>query len=348
MIKISYKIEKYCFSIISVSILAMVVACAHTTKMSRQFDGNKVLQESVTDLIEKEKPVSSDDLSQYMTHCHLNLEEIGAIYDEKTNLLFISGFDVNDMGRYYFAAANPVTVSCFEKTRKLWSREISRGRSRLGLLKYHDRKILFIDEEEKAIKQLSDDGKGSVASYVLPVTKIERGSFTNGGYYILDSLSYNEDEMKCEGTVWEYTIPNVLRSKKTCVRMDASWYTWITSENDTILLPNIGRELSDGGALYVYKGEVSECKVYISSNNYGNCTIAIQSKRDDSLRYYDVPNLPPYNVVTSIAGDEIVYNNDYDILKNGNLYLLRYNQFPDSIVITEVNIASFIQNLDYQ
>ena len=283
--------------------------------------------------------VQGSELSQYVRQYSLSLKDVGAAYDQSTNILYVSGFDADDDGRLYLAAGLPVVVTCFNGTEKVWSREISPNPSRFGLFKWFDHHVYFIDEQDKALKQMPDNGTGEVMSHALNVGIIDGGSFRGNGYCLMDSLSYDNDS-KRRGTIRKYRFPDNLLSEARYTALDTCWYAW-AADNDTILLPDIGRELTEGGPLFVCKGEVRDSKVFTSVREYGDCTIALQPKHGGALTYLSVPSLPAFNVIVSTDGDEIITNPDYDILKNGKLYLVGYDKNPEFVVVTVVDIERF-------
>lgn len=329
--------ENYLFALISLVVL--LSSCAHLNKKNQQ-----ETEERLSFLSKKgiaSGNTQTRDLSLFIKQWNIEINEIGAIYDEETNILTISGFDVDNKGKFYFAANNPVIVSCFDGHRKSWSKETNKKQSKFGLFSWYDNNLYFIDEQENSILQIPDDGHDSIMSYKLPTMKIEGGSFIEGECVLLDSISVEEKgERYCN--IWRIAIPNRVISKKRSMGVYDSWYSWVTSDNDTILIPDIGKEIEEGGSLYVRKGEIGRNIIFSTFREYGEGTIAVKSSIKDSLHFYTIPRLPSFNVYASSLGDDLIINPDYDVFRKGKLYLLGYDKSPKTIVVTEIDIEGFI------
>ena len=98
--------ENYLFALISLVVL--LSSCAHLNKKNQQ-----ETEERLSFLSKKGNTSGNSqtrDLSLFIKQWNIEINEIGAIYDEETNILTISGFDVDNKGNFYFAANNPVIV----------------------------------------------------------------------------------------------------------------------------------------------------------------------------------------------------------------------------------------------
>ena len=62
------------------------------------------------------------------------VDSVDCIYN-KWGELYISGFDTDCKGTFWFAGGNPLRVSCFKGTKLQWRREVSDGLTKLALFR---------------------------------------------------------------------------------------------------------------------------------------------------------------------------------------------------------------------
>ena len=78
------------------------------------------------------------------------------------NELFLSGFDTDGKGTFYFAGGNPLRVSCFKGTELQWRRKVSDVHTRRALFRLRGDSLYLVHDQTHELIVLSKDGTGDV------------------------------------------------------------------------------------------------------------------------------------------------------------------------------------------
>lgn len=137
---------------------------------------------------------------------------IDCIYDKNNNELFLSGFDTDGKGTFWFAGGSPLRVSCFKGTKLQWRREVSAESTKLALFRLCGDSLYLAHDMNRELIALSKDGSGAVRHTKLPVDSIEHGVM-HEKYFVLRSneLKYNGWRNHFELTFFNYDGSQMLR-----------------------------------------------------------------------------------------------------------------------------------------
>lgn len=137
---------------------------------------------------------------------------IDCIYNKNNNELFLSGFDTDGKGTFWFAGGSPLRVSCFKGTKLQWRREVSAESTKLALFRLCGDSLYLAHDMNRELIVLSKDGNGTVRHTKLPVDSIEHGVM-HEKYFVLRSneLKYNGWRNHFELTFFNYDGSQMLR-----------------------------------------------------------------------------------------------------------------------------------------
>lgn len=131
------------------------------------------------------------------------VDSVDCIYN-KWGELYISGFDTDCKGTFWFAGGNPLRVSCFKGTKLQWRREVSDGFTKLALFRLRGDSLYMVHNMKRELIVMSKDGSGSVRHTKLPVDSIKDGVM-HESHFVLKS---NELKYKILGDYYELSFFN--------------------------------------------------------------------------------------------------------------------------------------------
>jgi len=94
---------------------------------------------------------------------------------DKYSMVYISGFDTDGKGTFYFAGGYPLRVSCFKGQKLQWRREVSKSRTNKGQLRLRGDSLYLLQDATRELIIMNKDGKGDVRHVSLPVNKVYEG-----------------------------------------------------------------------------------------------------------------------------------------------------------------------------
>ena len=130
-------------------------------------------------------------------------DSVDCIYN-KWGELYISGFDTDCKGTFWFAGGNPLRVSCFKGTKLQWRREVSDGLTKLALFRLRGDSLYMVHNMKRELIVMSKDGSGSVRHTKLPVDSIKDGVM-HESHFVLKS---NELKYKILGDYYDLSFFN--------------------------------------------------------------------------------------------------------------------------------------------
>lgn len=113
-------------------------------------------------------------------------DSVDCVYNPTNNELYLSGFDTDGKGTFYFAGGEPLRVSCFKGTKFQWRREVSKAGTTCALFRMHGDSLYLVQNVTHELIALSKDGKGDVRRVKLPVDSIKDGVL-HDKYFVLCS-----------------------------------------------------------------------------------------------------------------------------------------------------------------
>ncbi len=113
-------------------------------------------------------------------------DSVDCFYNPTNNELYLSGFDTDGKGTFYFAGGEPLRVSCFKGTKFQWRREVSKAGTTCALFRMHGDSLYLVQNVTHELIVLSKDGKGDVRRVKLPVDSIKDGVL-HDKYFVLCS-----------------------------------------------------------------------------------------------------------------------------------------------------------------
>ena len=102
-------------------------------------------------------------------------DSVDCLFNAKNKELFISGFDTDGKGTFYFAGGCPLRVSCFKGTELQWRREVSDAATTRGLFRLRGDSLYLVQDVRRELIIMSKDGKGDVRHVPLPVDSVSKG-----------------------------------------------------------------------------------------------------------------------------------------------------------------------------
>ncbi len=269
-----------------------------------------------------------------------NINDVGAICNDSRGELYISGFATDGEDHFYFATGNPVVIKVYHRNALTWQRVVSKCESVHGLFKLLGDSLFLFEEMPAQILRIPTSGTGAIDTLQLPLQRITGGRCFENQYFLWDSVEWKEDatgrRRYCTLRTFEY--PNHLLKEKTYSTIH-DFPSKIKREMD---LADQLAGFRVGDCIYV--GSVGGYHIY-TARFYGDCTIIIVSENERLIHLYPVLYMPTLNVCVSHTESLPIINRDYDILCNGNLYILGYNRHPTDIILSQIDIHHLIQQL---
>ena len=102
------------------------------------------------------------------------------------NELFLSGFDTDGKGTFYFAGGNPLRVSCFKGTELQWRRKVSDVHTKRALFRLRGDSLYLVHDQTHELIVLSKDGTGDVHRVKLATDDIDEGVMHENYFVVRD------------------------------------------------------------------------------------------------------------------------------------------------------------------
>lgn len=123
-------------------------------------------------------------------------DSVDCRYNPKNNELFLSGFDTDGKGTFYFAGGNPLRVSCFKGTSLQWRRKVSDTHTKRALFRLRGDSLYLVHDQTHELIILSKDGTGYVRRVKLATDDIDEGVM-HQNYIVLRDSGVMDKRVKC-------------------------------------------------------------------------------------------------------------------------------------------------------
>lgn len=111
-------------------------------------------------------------------------DSVDCRYNPVNNKLFLSGFDTDGKGTFYFAGGCPLRVSCFKGTTLQWRRKVSDTYTTRGLFRLRGDSLYLVHDRTHELIIMSKDGKGEVRHVKLATNDIYEGVM-HDNYFVI-------------------------------------------------------------------------------------------------------------------------------------------------------------------
>lgn len=123
------------------------------------------------------------------------VDSVDCRYNPKNNELFLSGFDTDGKGTFYFAGGCPLRVSCFKGTTLQWRRKVSDVYTKRSLFRLRGDSLYLVHDQTHELIILSKNGKGDVRHVKLATNDIDEGVMHENYFVVRDRGVTDETRM---------------------------------------------------------------------------------------------------------------------------------------------------------
>ena len=114
-------------------------------------------------------------------------DTVDCIYDKKINELFLSGFEADGKGTFWFAGGNPLRVSCFKGTKLQWRRKVSDSNTKFAMFRLRGDSLYLVHDQKRELIVIDKNGKGDVRHIKLDLDSLADGKMYNK-YFVIQGV----------------------------------------------------------------------------------------------------------------------------------------------------------------
>jgi len=274
-------------------------------------------------------------------------DSVDCRFNEQTNELFLSGFDTDGQGTFYFAGGCPLRVSCFKGAKLQWRKTLSDSYTARALFRLRDNDSLYlINDRACEMYIMHKNGNGEIRKVPLLVDTIYSGVM-HKNYFVLSKYLprvvqadtiFHDKQVVCyfnyvPQLAWSDTLKD--ESATYCeLKMKVSPQYGVKKQ-----LPH------DCPYKGTYKGKNiffsigGESRVYFT-DSFDNVLGAFSMLEKE---YYDVFPLPV--LCDEIDKEVHVSNQDMEILRGSCIYAVGFEGQKRRLVVSEFNLDMVLQAL---
>ncbi len=264
-------------------------------------------------------------------------DSVPSRYFPQSNELYLSGFDTDGKGTFYFAGGNPLQIVCFRDTAIVYRRVFDGKLSLKGIFGLRKDSIYVIADQQKELIRLHKSGQGEAVELELPVREICGGRMAKNSFMLycpVASLVNGDTVYYKEKCVYEFDYSFKMLSCKKVSK----------EEQEELLYP---RPYSHNvPSLFYYKGDYKGYGLYWGTD-CGKWQLLLTDKEGQVKYNYDIP-MPaddPFSIiplqVLGIYEDAEVHrpSPDFEVLRNGRFYTVGFDGKKNKLIVTEVDLS---------
>ena len=206
-------------------------------------------------------------------------DSVPSRYFPQSNELYLSGFDTDGKGTFYFAGGNPLQIACFRDTAIVYRRVFDGKLSLKGIFGLRKDSIYVIADQQKELIRLHKSGQGEAVELELPVREICGGRMAKNSFMLycpVASLVNGDTVYYKEKCVYEFDYSFKMLSCKKVSK----------EEQEELLYP---RPYSHNvPSLFYYKGDYKGYGLYWGTD-CGKWQLLLTDKEGQVKYNYDIP-----------------------------------------------------------
>ena len=277
-------------------------------------------------------------------------DSVTSRYNAQTHVMFLSGFDTDGHGTFWFVGGNPMYVTCYKGSKMLFRRQLSDTFSNFSATRLRGDSLYTVHTNRHSLLAIHKSGKGPIREIFLPY------DFANDGTAREDEIllargavgRYSGDNSDDEAAPNSNTIIKVFdyggKLKREYVtkkyKLDVLYPVPQIKGEDLSYLYYAGKWR---GLDMVYDGlpGVDRLRLFDADSKMRGCylmpldsTHLVKNIRDDLY--------PPIPVFTCEEDwDSFYHTRDFDIIRNGHFFRVWYysGEGRNSIVVEDVDLA---------
>ena len=278
------------------------------------------------------------------------VDSVTSRYYAKPNFMFLSGFDTDGHGTFWFVGGNPMYVTCYEGNKMLFRRQLSDTFSNFSATRLRGDSLYTVHTNRHSLLAVHKSGKGPIREIFLPY------DFADGGTAHEDEIllargvagrspwANSDDEVgpNCNTLVKVFDYSGKLKREYVTKKdkLDALYPVPQIKGEDLSYLYYAGKWR---GLDMVYDGlpGVDRLRLFDADSKMRGCylmpldsTHLVKNIRDDLY--------PPTPVFTCEEDwDSFYHTPDFDIIRNGHFFRVWYysGEGRNSIVVEDVDLA---------
>ena len=280
------------------------------------------------------------------------VDSVTSRYYAKPNFMFLSGFDTDEHGTFWFVGGNPMYVTCYKGNKMLFRRQLSDTFSNFSATRLRGDSLYTVHTNRHSLLAIHKSGKGPIREIFLPY------DFADGG------TAHEDEILLTRGMVgrspWDNSDDEVAPNSNTLIRVfDYSGKLkreYVTKKDKLDALypvPQIkGEELSffeyvgKWRGLYVIYGETS-LRLFDTDSKQRGCYI-ISNNETDWVGDNVIDGLYPTSVLTCEDDWNSFYHTpDFDIIRNGHFFRVWYygGKGRKRVMVEDVDLAVAFPNI---
>lgn len=277
-------------------------------------------------------------------------------YEENSNKLFISGFDVaEDDETVFFAGGKPLTVACFDDNAKVFARQIDNEYSTMALFRKINDTIFIMNNQNLTFYKMHKNGTGKVKKKAITLESFRplRGTINESEIVLVQK----RDPIVVNGSAFVFPGFDAIHFDLNGTFKKWQWLG--RNDNPTGSDMNLktivdeylysSRRINDDTFTGSYKGQWLDFSVF-----WGNCygegkacwTVALADGNGNVKKRYDINyhvddmySVIPMPVLTDeIDAETFSTSPNYCILRGENLYMAGYSGEKQKIIVCRINL----------
>ena len=284
------------------------------------------------------------------------VDSVTSRYYAKPNFMFLSGFDTDGHGTFWFVGGNPMYVTCYKGNKMLFRRQLSDTFSNFSATRLRGDSLYTVHTNRHSLLAVHKSGKGPIREIFLPY------DFADGG------TAHEDEILLTRGMVgrspWDNSDDEVAPNSNTLIRVfDYSGKLkreYVTKKDKLDALypvpPIKGEDLS-----YLYYAGKWRGFDLVYDSTIGCDRLRLFDANSKMRGCYNMPldstfwmenarkGLYPPNPIYTCEEDwySFYHTRDFDIIRNGHFFRVWYysGEGRNCIVVEDVDLAVAFPNI---
>ena len=279
-------------------------------------------------------------------------DSVTSRYFPKTGLLFLSGFDTDGHGTFWFVGGNPMYVTCYKGSKMLFRRQLSDTFSNFSATRLRGDSLYTVHTNRHSLLAIHKSGKGPIREIFLPYDFADDGTAHEDEILLArgvvgrypDDNSDDEAEPNCNTLIKVFDYGGKLkREYVTNNSYDKELYPMLQIKDERLSSFNYAGKWH--GLYVIYNN--TELRLFDTNSKMRGCyTMPLDST-------YWMENAgkglyPPDPIFTCEEEWDLFYHTpDLDIIRNGHFFRMWYYSggVRNCIVVEDVDLAVAFPNI---
>ncbi len=252
-------------------------------------------------------------------------DSVDCRFNHKKKKLFLSGFDTDGQGTFYFAGGRPLYISCFKDTMLQWRRKVSAYHTTRALLRLRGDSLYLLHNRTHELIILNKDGTGDVHRVQLETDNIDEGVLHPDYFIVRD----REVEHKTESRYWRTSIYSTFNYQGQLMQKD----TIERRAGTKVMRPAPKLLLSDGSLSY--KGDFRNMHLFtdIMTNRF----VLIEDGKP-CFAYTFLDRLPSQVFHDEISRVSHFSSPEGEIVRGTHYYYVAYERDGNRLMVVDINL----------